>query len=142
MAGEGKEHGKYATEEQLVYADWLDWGMKIGFVMLVAAFVAYLTGMAAPHVPVEELPRYWAMPVKEYLHAANAPHGWDWVALAGKGDYMNFIGIAFLSAVTILCFARILPILFRKGDKIYGVIAIMEILVLVLAASGILAGGH
>ena len=106
MAGEGKEPGKYATEEQLVYADLLDWGMKIGFIMLVAAFVAYLTGMAAPHVPVEELPKYWTMPVSQYLAAANAPHGWGWVALAGKGDYMNFIGIAFLSAVTIACFAR------------------------------------
>jgi len=33
--------------------------------------------------------------------------------------------------------------LFRKKDTVYGILAILEVLVLVLAASGILkAGGH
>lgn len=133
---------QYATEEQLVYAGWLDIGMKMGFVLLLGTFVAYMLGLAAPHVPVADLPQYWTMPVKDYLKAANVHTGWSWLALIGKGDFMNFLGIAFLSAVTMACFARIVPILFRNGDKVYGTIAVIEILVLVLAASGILAAGH
>jgi hypothetical protein len=133
---------QYATEEQLVYAGWLNIGMMIGFVLLLGTFVVYLLGIAPPHVPVDDLPRYWTMPVKEYLKAANVHTGWSWLTLAGKGDFMNFLGIAFLSAVTTVCFARIVPILFRNGDKVYGTIAVTEILVLVLAASGILAAGH
>ena len=56
---------------------------------------------------------------------------------------MNFLGIAFLAGVTIVCYLRILPILFAKKDRIYALIALLEVLVLSLAASGLLSsGGH
>lgn len=133
---------QYTTEEQLVYAGWLDLGMKAGFILLLATFLLYVFGVFTPHTPLADLPRYWTMPVKDYLEATQLHTGWSWLGLVGRGDFMNFIGIAFLSAVTIFCFARIVPILFRKGDKVYGTIAVLEILVLVLAASGILVVGH
>jgi hypothetical protein len=63
--------------------------------------------------------------------------------MLGKGDFLNFTGIAFLALVTLVCYVRIVPILFRKKDTIYGVIAIVEVLILALAASGVLkSGGH
>jgi hypothetical protein len=81
--------------------------------------------------------------VKEYLEATHIHPGWSWLGMVGKGDFLNFIGIAFLAGVTILCYIRIIPILFRKKDQVYGIIAVIEVLVLALAASGILrAGGH
>jgi hypothetical protein len=132
----------FVADEQHIYAGWLDIGMKIGFVLLLSSFVVYLSGITTPHIPVTELPLYWSMPVNEYLQAANGHRGWSWLSLAGKGDFMNFVGIVFLSAVTIACFLRITPILFRNGDKVYGVIAVIEVLVLALAASGILVVGH
>jgi hypothetical protein len=55
---------------------------------------------------------------------------------------VNFLGIAFLAGVTIVCYLRIAPILFAKKDPIYGVIALLEVIVLTLAASGLLKGGH
>ena len=83
------------------------------------------------------------MPVKEYLKATNIHIGWSWIYLLGKGDFLNFMGIAFLSGITIICYMRIIPILFRKKDTVYAVLAIIEVLVLTLAASGVLkAGGH
>ena len=139
MPANGKQ---YASEEQLAYAAWLDIGMKIGFVVLVLTFAAYLFGIATPHVSHEELARLWSKPVGEYLKATNTHTGWTWVSLIGRGDYMNFIGIALLSAVTVFCYLRILPILIAAKDKVFTVIAVLEILVLVLAASGILAAGH
>ncbi|MBA4371655.1 MAG: hypothetical protein C0402_02200 [Thermodesulfovibrio sp.] len=132
-----------ASEEQVAYAKLLDLGMKMGLIMLVISFAVYLTGLLTPHVPVNDLPKYWSMPVKEYLAATNIHTGWSWVYQVGKGDFLNFIGIAFLSGVTIICYLRIIPILFRKKDTLYGVLAIIEVLVLVLAASGVLkSGGH
>jgi hypothetical protein len=136
------ETKQYTTPEQTAYAVILDWGMKVGFVILVATFLLYVLGIASPHIPVDDLPRYWTMPVGEYLKAADVHPGWTWLALVGKGDFMNFVGIAFLSAVTILCYARILPILVAARDNVYTAIAVLEILVLTLAASGILAAGH
>ncbi len=132
-----------ATEEQVAYAKLLDIGMKAGLLALIVTFVIYVMGILTPHVPVNDLPRYWAMPVKQYLEATHIHSGWSWLGMLGKGDFLNFIAIAFLAGVTILCYMRVIPILFRKKDSVYGIIAVLEVLVLVLAASGILrAGGH
>ncbi len=132
-----------ATEEQLAYAKLLDIGMKLGLLMLIISFTIYVLGIFTPHVPVSDLPKYWSMPVKDYLKATDIHTGWSWIHLLGKGDFLNFVGIAFLSGVTILCYIRIIPILFRKKDTVYAVLAIIEVLVLVLAASGVLkSGGH
>jgi len=132
-----------ASEEQIKYANILNFGMWGGLLALVVTFVVYLSGILQNFIPIEELPKYWVMNVKYYLHASHAPTGWGWLALAGKGDYLNFIGIAFLAGLTIFCYLAILPILIKKKDTQFIVIAIIEVAVLLLAASGILkTGGH
>lgn len=132
---------KYATPEQLAYAKLLDVGWKIGFVLTVILFFLYTSGIMPGYVPLEELPNYWSLSAEEFRKTLNTPVGWNWVELAGKGDYLNFIGIAWLAAVTIFCFLRVLPLFLAKGDKVYSAIIALEVLVLVLAASGVLVGG-
>ncbi len=117
--------------------------MKIGLLMLVISFVIYLTGILTPYIPVNDLPKYWTMSVHKYLEATGIHPGWSWIGLLGKGDFLNFAGIAFLAAITAVCYIRIIPILFAKKDTAFGIIAILEVIVLVLAASGLLkSGGH
>lgn len=131
------------AEEQLAYANLLDIGMKVGFLSLLATFAAYLAGVFAPHVPVSDLPRYWAMPVKAYLAATGVRPGWGWIHMLDKGDFLTFVGIALLSGVTIICYLSIIPIFLKKGNRVYGALSLVEVLVLALAASGLLAaGGH
>jgi hypothetical protein len=131
------------AEEQLAYAQVLDLGMKLGLLLLVVTFALYVTGLLSPHVPVAELPRYWSLPVKEYLAATGVGRGWSWVGMLGKGDFLNFLGIAFLSGVAIVCYVAVSPIFFRKKDRIYGALVLVEVAVLALAASGLLqVGGH
>ncbi|MFN3481162.1 MAG: hypothetical protein ACK415_12375 [Thermodesulfovibrionales bacterium] len=132
-----------ATEEQLRYAKILDLGMKIGLLALIITFIIYLTGILPAYLPVNDLPRYWGLSVHQYLEETGIKQGWTWLGLLNKGDFLNFVGIAFLAGVTILCYLAVIPIFFRKNDKVYGIIAIIEVLVLLLAASGILkTGGH
>lgn len=135
--------GTKATEEQLVYAKILDLGMKGGLLLITVTFIIYLTGILTPHLPVNDLPKYWSMPVKDYLQATGIHPGWAWLGMLGKGDFLNFLGIALLAGVTIICYIPIIPIFLKKNDKVYAAIAVMEILVLTLAASGVLkSGGH
>jgi hypothetical protein len=132
-----------ASEEQMAYAGVLNGGMWLGLAILVITFIIYISGILPSFVPIDDLPKYWTMRVHDYNVALNAPTGWHWTALVGKGDYLNFVGIAMLSGLTILCYMVILPILYRKKDTAYVVLAIVEILVLSLAASGLLkVGGH
>ena len=135
--------GKTKVTEQLAYATILDKGMKIGLLMLVISFIIYVTGILTPYIPVNDLPKYWGLSVHKYLEVTGIQPGWTWLRLLGKGDFLNFVGIAFLAGVTAVCYVRIIPILFRKKDIAFGVIAILEVIVLVLAASGLLkSGGH
>ena len=139
-----------AEEDQLLYAQILQIGMSIGLALLLVTFALYASGMVAPAVPVETLPDYWTMNVHDYLDATNRDHlhhehpisGWGWLSVVGKGDYLNFVGIALLSAVTIVCFVGIVPTLVRKRDTAYVVMALLEVAILTLAASGILSVGH
>jgi hypothetical protein len=131
------------AEEQLAYAQVLDVGMKLGLLLLLVTFALYATGLVSPHVPVDDLPRYWSLPVKEYLAATGIHRGWSWLGMLGKGDFLNFLGIAFLGGVAIACYLAISPIFFRKKDRLYGWLALVEVAVLALAASGLLkVGGH
>jgi hypothetical protein len=132
-----------ASEEQMAYAKVLNIGMWLGLAIMIATFFIYISGVLPSKVPIDDLPKYWTMKVHDFNVALDAPTGWGWAPLVGKGDYLNFVGIAMLSGLTILCYMVILPILFRKKDTAYAVIAIVEILVLALAASGLLkVGGH
>ena len=132
-----------ASEEQMAYAGVLNIGMWLGLATMIITFIVYLTGALPSFVPIDDLPKYWTMKVHDFNVALNAPTGWGWAPLVGKGDYLNFVGIAMLSGLTILCYLVILPILFRKKDTAYAIIAIVEVLVLSLAASGLLkVGGH
>ena len=136
--------------EQLVYAKVLEIGMYIGLLILFITFALYVFRVVAPAVPLEQVSNYWSHGVHEYLetvneeflHMEHPPTGWMWVGLLGKGDLLNFVGIAILAGVTILCYMAIVPTLLRKKDNAYLVMSILEVLVLVLAASGILTVGH
>jgi len=128
--------------EQLVYARWLDWGTRAGLALLLASFAAYLLGAFAPHVPFEALARAWSLPVDQYRAAVGAPAGWDWVRLAGRGDYLNFVGIALLALSTIACMLRAMAAFLARGERALALIAGLQVAVLALAAAGVLGGAH
>jgi hypothetical protein len=139
-----------ATEEQILYARVLEKGMYLGLLLMFITFALYVFGIMDPAVPLNEIAGYWNQDVHSYLVAINEnflhldhlPTGWSWMALVGKGDFLNFIPVAILSGVTIICYLIIVPGLFRRGDKAYGIMAIAEAVILALAASGLLAVGH
>ncbi len=132
-----------ATEEQILYANILNKGMLVGLVGLVITFIIYGAGILEPQIPLEQVQNYWVMPVGQYLQETGIHAGWAWLGHLGQGDMLNYLPIAFLSLITIICYAAIIPGLLRKKDTIYVTLAVIEIAVLALAASGILgSGGH
>jgi hypothetical protein len=132
-----------ATEEQILYANILNKNMLIGLLGLIITFIIYVTGILPPIIPLEKVQHYWVIPVKDYLHESGIHAGWSWLGNLGYGDMLNFLPIAFLSLITIICYLAIIPGLLRKKDTPYVVLCIVEVIVLSVAASGILgSGGH
>jgi len=130
-------------EIQLFYARILDRAAKLGFLFLLTTFAIYISGILSPFVPLEDLPRYWSQPASHYLQATQIQTGWAWVHELHHGDFLNFLPIAILAAVSILGYLAVGYKFFRNREMAMGIIVILEILVLTLAASGLLkTGGH
>jgi hypothetical protein len=127
-----------ASQEQVLYAKILNAGMLIGLGSLVIAFILYCIGFTKPLIPLEKVQTFWVMSVHDYLNQSGIQTGWAWLGNLKYGDMLTFVPIAFLSLLTIICYLAIIPVLIRKKDTAYVVIAILEVAVLALAASGIL----
>jgi hypothetical protein len=131
-----------ASPEQLLYAKILEKGMYFGLLILFITFGLYTFGILDPYIPLDKVSEYWSYNVNDYLKHAEIEPGWAWLGMLKYGDFVNFIGIAMLAGVTILCYAAIVPTLLKNNDKVYAILAVIEVIILSAAASGILAVGH
>ena len=125
-----------------IYARWLDRFTKAGFAISLVAFVVYVSGLLPAFVPPAELPRYWSLPVDRFLAATSAPQQWAWLGLLGYSDVLNLAAVALLALVTPACYARLLPTLLAQRDWLQLALASAQVVVLLVAASGLLAGAR
>ncbi len=131
------------TEAQLKYAASLHKFSILGLGFLIVAFLLYIFGVLSNTTPPSEIPSYWKLPADQYIAATGAYTGWSWLPHILSGNILSFASLVYLSMVSIIAFFTILPVYERKGDKYYVLIVSVQILVLVIAASGwITGGGH
>ena len=128
--------------EQLRYARLLDWGTRIGLIVLVLTFTAYMTGLTSPHVPLEQLPALWGQPVGSFLQQTQSPLGWGWLALVQHSDVAGLVGIVILAGCSMVCLLALVPLYLRRGDRAFAALCLAEVAVVLLAASGWLTAGH
>jgi len=132
-----------ASREQIIYANLLIIGVWVGIIILVTTYAIYVTGILPAHIEINFIPTVWGKGVNEYLEMTHSPHGWGWVFLLAKGDFLNYIGLVLLALMTILCYLVLVRGYIRQKNWIFAIIAVLEIVVLSVAASGILgSGGH
>ena len=123
-----------------LYARWLDIATKAGFIISLVAFLLYVGRVLPAYVALEELPRYWALPVHQFIQATGAPSGWTWLGELGYGDGLNLLAIGLLGLVTPLCYARLVPALIAERDWLQATLAVLQLAVLLGAASGLVGG--
>ena len=123
-----------------LYARWLDIATKAGFVLSLIVFLLYAGRVLPAYVALEELPRYWALPVHQFIRATGAPSGWAWLGELGYGDGLNLLAIGLLGLVTPLCYARLVPALVAQRDWLQVALAVAQLAVLLAAASGLIGG--
>jgi hypothetical protein len=128
---------------QIFYGRFLDLLTKLGFALLLITFALYIFGILSNFVPRQLLPNYWGLSLPRYLEMTQMPTGWAWIWELPHGDILNLVPIVFLTGITIICLLTVTVRFFRSRETLQGIVAILEILALLAAASGILkAGGH
>ncbi|AAB89687.1 predicted coding region AF_1562 [Archaeoglobus fulgidus DSM 4304] len=136
------DRGRKVPEEQIIYADILYYGGLIGIIFMAITFAIYVSGTLPSLVKPEELTELWTHDTHYYLEETGLPTGWGWINYVTYGDVLNFVALAFLAMITIICYLAIIPVLLKKKDIIYTILAIAEVIILLLAASGLLQAGH
>lgn len=132
----------YTTPRREAYAALLHRLVNVGFVMLLVSFALYTSGLLKAHVPLETLTSEWTKSAATFMADNHLHGGWSWVRLIGKGDYFCFTGLAFLALISVACYLRVLPFFLHEEKHAYVVIIVLEIVVLLSAASGIFSVGH
>ncbi len=130
------------SEEHLRYALLLDRGTRIGLAVLVVTFAIYVLDVLQHHVPVQRLPQLWGLSVERYLEATHSPTGWGWLWLLHRGDILGMVGIVILAGCSVVCLLALVPLYRRRGDKAFVALCLAEVAVVLLAASGLIGGGH
>ncbi len=138
-----KEEVSTPSKEQIIYANLLVIGVWSGIAILLTTYFVYVSGFLSSHVDMSLIQAYWDKSAHDYLKLTHSPHGWGWVFFLSKGDFLNYIGFVLLALMTILCYMVLLKGYMRDKNWLFSIIALLEIVVLSIAASGILgSGGH
>lgn len=130
-----------ASEQQL-YAKIVYHMNHLGLFALVAGFALYLTGMLTPHVPLEDLPQYWSLPLEQYLEKTGALTGWQWISELGYGDVAPLIGVAVLASIPLVCYLVLFFQFLQRGAKPLVVITAIELFFMLLSASNLIQISH
>ncbi len=130
-----------ASEQQL-YAKIVYHMNHLGLFALVAGFALYLTGMLTPHVPLEDLPQYWSLPLEQYLEKTGALTGWQWISELGYGDVAPLIGVAVLASIPLVCYLVLFFQFLQRGAKPLVVITVIELFFMLLSASNLIQISH
>ena len=136
-----KEKVSKPSNDQIIYANLLTVGVWSGIAILITTYAIYVSGLLAPHVDISAIPTVWGGSVSEYLESTHSPHGWNWISLLYRGDFINYIGFVLLALMTIFCYLVLLRGYIRDKNWVFSAIALLEIVVLSIAASGILGSG-
>ncbi len=123
------------------YARWLAWGSRLGLALLAVGFALYLAGVT-PQVPIEQLPALWDRPAAEYLQRAGLQPGWHWATLLHRSDMLVIAAIALLASCSIVCLAAVIPVFLRHRERALAWICGVQIVVLIVAASGWIGAAH
>ena len=116
-----------------IYARWLDRLTRIAFAVASVTFLLYVSGAISPHVPLAALPELWRLPLAQYLERSGSPTGWQWLALARRGDYLNLVAIALFALIVLISYLRLIWVLPRLQAALAGA----QVLVLLAAMSGL-----
>ena len=126
-----------ASEQQL-YARIVYHMNHLGLFVLIVGFVLYLTGMLARHVPLEDLHKYWSLPLDQYLEKTGAPTGWQWISELGYGDAAPLLGVAVLASITIVCYLVLFFKFLQRGIRPLVAITVIELFLMLLSASNLI----
>lgn len=131
---------RYASDTQLVLAKLYRLVSIIGLSLIAAAFVPYVSGILETSIPVQEVSAHWHLDAQSYAESTGTPVGWAFIKALSHGDSLSFGSLVFMGVAVIVCLAVMVFAFLRKRKPEFAIIALLQIVILVIAATGIASG--
>ena len=126
---------------QLVYARVLEMVSHVGMAFLALGYVVYVLQLLPLSVPIDAIAGNWHLKASEMQQKLHTPAGWSILSSSGalfKGDVVSYLSIYYLAMATVVCLAFASVIFYREKNYLYTTIAVLQVLVLLVAASGLI----
>ncbi|MGC8775595.1 MAG: DUF1634 domain-containing protein [Chlorobaculum sp.] len=145
MVKEGKPEKLYADSVQLAYAKTLEFVSHAIIIVMALGFILYIFRLLPLTVPVETVAANWHLNATKLQMKIHHHSGWSCfedVHTFMHGDTISYASVVFLSMATMVCLATATIAFFKEKNRIYLLITILQVLMLLVAASGKLTSGH
>jgi Fe2+ transport system protein B len=137
----GERYDESHHEIETKYGRILHYLVLAGFLFLGATFLIYAFALLPSYMDAHRVPQVWHLPADEAVAETARPQFRAWVTNLNRADLLSLGSLAVLSAVTPVGFLFLLVLFLRRRDFAYAAMVAAEIVVLILAATGIV-GGH
>ncbi len=134
------EENRYASDTQLILAKLYRYVSVIGLIFMAVAFILYTSGLLPTSVPAEEVGSYWHLESGVYAVETGTLVGWEFLTNLSSGESLSFGSLVFMAVAIIVCLTIMIAVFFQKNNRLFALIALLQSIVLVLAASGIIFG--
>ena len=134
------DNGIYASENQLLLARLYRFVALVGLTLIALGFVVYVSGMAPSIVPAGEVSQYWHLSAEEYVSETGLPYGWDILKVLNRGESLSLATLVLMPVSIILCLLIMAVAFGKEKNWVYLTVVLLQSAVLVLAASGVIAG--
>ena len=131
-----KENGSAIA--QLAYASFIEKGMFVVSLLLFLTFTLYILGVIPPYLSVEQLTQDWRLNLQAYLERTGVDTGWSWLSYLSYSDFLDYLGIFLLASLTLPSYLLLGIRFLRQKDRAYALLVLLEVIILLLAISGVL----
>ncbi len=119
----------------------LAWLVRAALAAVFVTFAIYVSGLRPTDVDVSAVTELWHLSAREYAEEAGRAVGWRWVSELSTGSTLVFASLVLFPAGAMLIDGIASILYFRNRVPAYGVITLLQFLVLLVGASGVLARG-
>jgi len=106
--------------------------------LMVVAFALHVSGLVPSVVPLAALPGMWTQGARAVLDSLGVGPGWGWLAHWRQSDMLCLAALALLTLGSPIACAAAAVQYVRRHEYALGIIAILQVLVLLAAMSGLI----
>ncbi len=124
----------HSADPQLLFARNLRVASVVTMILITLSFLLYILSPLPKRVPLETVLQNWHLSSAEFNKKLEIGSGWDWINHLRNSDTLCFASIALMAVSTPISLAVMSVAFFYQGNRYYGVIAVLQFLVLCFAA--------